>query len=117
MGKGLFILVAALFVLRQLLQRDLRNDGLRIIGVIVRHGGHTQDRPGGHILHDDRRPVLHGVLGQGGGQVLFYHRLNIAVQGQHQAVAVLGAGDVLIGVGHIGAPGVFGGHYFAGGPA
>ena len=116
-GKGLLILIAALLVLGQLLQGDLRNDGLRIIGIIVRHGGHAQDRPGVHILHNDCRAVLYRVLGQSGGQVLFYHRLNIAVQRQHQAIAVLRLGDILVGIWHIGAPGVFGSHYLAGSAA
>ncbi len=96
------------------MQRNLRNDCLRIIGVIVRHGGHSQYCAGIHVLHDDRRAVLYGMLGQCGGKVFFYHRLDIGIQRQYQAVAVLGAGDILIGVGHIGAPCVFGGHHLAG---
>ena len=101
----------------QLLQGDLRNDSLRIIGIIVRHGGHAQDRPGVHILHNNCRAVLYRVLGQSGGQVLFYHRLNIAVQRQHQAIAILRLGDILVGIWHIGAPGVLGSHYLAGSAA
>ena len=108
-GKGLLVFVAVFLVLCQLLQRNLRNDCLRIIGVIVRHGGHSQYCAGIHVLHDDRRAVLYGMLGQCGGKVFFYHRLDIGIQRQYQAVAVLGAGDILIGVGHIGAPCVFGG--------
>ena len=116
-GKGLLIFFAALLVFRKLHLGDFGNDGLRVVGVVIRHGGHAQDRPGIDILHDNGGPVLHGVLGQGGGQVLFDDRLDVAVQRQHQAVAVFSAGDILVGVGHIGAPGVFGGDHLAGGTA
>ena len=116
-GKGLSVFFAALLVFRKLHLGDLGNDGLRVVGVVIRHGGHAKDRPGIDILHDDGGPVLHGVLGQGGGQVLFDDRLDVAIQRQHQAVAVFGAGNILISVGHIGAPGVFGGDHLARGAA
>ena len=83
----------------------LVKDGERIVGVVIPLGRHRQNAAGVHV-HDDhhaarqRIVVLHGAV-----QLFFRVVLDHLVDGEHQAVAVLGRVKAVVFIPHVPAGG------------
>ncbi len=60
-----------------------------MVGVVIRIGGHAQNRPGIHIHNDTGAAVGSVKLAEHALNALFQGNLNIDVQRQHQITAVL----------------------------
>lgn len=89
----------------------LIHDEARLVGIVVRFGGHGQDRSGLHIHHDAHRAGGHLVLLHRGGEGALQIVLDVGVDGQRQGIARHSLHQCAVMGGHIIAPGVFGGQH------